>query len=143
MITLDFSSNQIAIAASICLPLIATITHTNTVTAPSVIPSFSPATSSGSSNKHFIIKKPIVVKPNTNQIKVCHSCRQNYDGSNDTMGLVVVDADRHLVFNLSTGTQFLGRVCNSHYHLYLLSLKKVDPSFIEKSWWFLRSLNHC
>ena len=45
----------------------------------------------------------------------------NYDGSTDTMGLVVVHADRHLVFNLSTGTQFLGRVCNSHYHLFVSS----------------------
>ena len=73
------------------------------------------------------------MKLKTNQIKVCQSCRQNYDGSNDTMGLVVAHAERRLVSNLSTGTQFLGRESNSHYHLHLLCLKKADPSFIGKN----------
>ena len=49
------------------------------------------------------------------------------------MGLVVAHAERRLVSNLSTGTQFLGRESNSHYHLHLLCLMKVDPSFIGKN----------
>ena len=139
---LDSSCNQIAVAASMCLSPGAThtITHTNTVTAPSGAPSFStvttsfsPATSSGSYTTSFIDKKPFVLKLKTNQIKVCQSCRQNYDGSNDTMGLVVAHAERCQVSNLSTGTQFLGRESNSHYHLHLLCLKKADPSFIGKN----------
>ena len=137
----DSSCNQIAVAASICLSPGAThtITHTKTVTAPSGVPSFNPVTTSFSPalqsipRASFITKKPFVLKLKTNQIKVCQSCRQNYDGPNDTMGLVVAHAERRLVSNLSNGTQFLGRESNSHYHLHLLCLKKADPSLLGKN----------
>ena len=42
-----------------------------------------------------------------------------YEGPNDTMGLVVACAERRLVSNLATGTHFLGRESNSHYHLHM------------------------
>ena len=74
-------------------------------------------------------KKPFVLKLKTNQIKVCQSCRKNYDGPNDTLGLVVAHAERRLISNLATGVQFLGKESNSHYHLYLPCLKSADASF--------------
>ena len=46
------------------------------------------------------------------------------------MGLVVARAERRLVSNLSTGVQFLGRECNSHYHLRLSCLKNANPGFV-------------
>ena len=64
-------------------------------------------------------QNPFVLKFKTNLIKVCQSCRKNYDGSNDTMGLVVARAERRIVSNLATGTQFLGRESNSHYHAHM------------------------
>ena len=53
--------------------------------------------------------KPFILKIKTNQIQVCHSCRKDYSGLKDTMGLLVAIAERTLVSNLATGTQFLGR----------------------------------
>ena len=53
--------------------------------------------------------KPFVLKIKTNQIRVCQSCRKDYSGPNDTMGLLVARAERRLVSNLATGTQFLGQ----------------------------------
>ena len=44
------------------------------------------------------------------------------------MGLLVARAER-LVSNLVTGTQFLGRESNSHYHLRMTCLKLAKPSF--------------
>ena len=129
---LESSQNQIAVAASICVSpgTTHTISHTNTATTPSGITSFSPVATSRSSSTSFITnKKPFVLKLKTNQIKICQSCQKNYDGPNDTMGLVVAHAERHLVSNLSTGTQSLGRESNSHYHLHLLCLKKADSLF--------------
>ena len=45
------------------------------------------------------------------------------------MGFVVARAERRLVSNLVTGTQFLGRESNSHYHLHMSCLKLAKPSF--------------
>lgn len=46
------------------------------------------------------------------------------------MGLVVARAERRLVSNLATGTQFLGRESNSHFHLHMACLKAADSTFI-------------
>ena len=73
--------------------------------------------------------KPFVLKMKTNQIRVCQSCRKDYNGPNDTMGLLVARAERRLVSNLHTGTEFLGRESNSHYHLHMECLKPAQPSF--------------
>ena len=45
------------------------------------------------------------------------------------MGLLVARAERRLVSNLATGTQFLGRESNSHYHLHMACLKAADCTF--------------
>ena len=90
----------------------------------SVIPcSNEPAHNSESSTK------PFVLKFKTNQIRICQSCRKDYNGPNDTMGLLVARAERRLVSNLVTGTQFLGRESNSHYHLHMTCLKLAKPTF--------------
>ena len=70
--------------------------------------------------------KPFVLKLKAKNIKICQSCRKDYDGSN---GLVVARAERRLVSNLSTGVQFLGRESNSHYHAHKVCLMKADPAF--------------
>ena len=44
------------------------------------------------------------------------------------MGLLVARAER-LVSNLVTGTQFLCRESNSHYHLHMTCLELAKPSF--------------
>ena len=62
--------------------------------------------------------KPFVLKMKTNQIRVCQSCREDYNGLNDTMGLFVAGGKRRLVSNL-TGTEYLGHESNSHYHLHM------------------------
>ena len=46
--------------------------------------------------------KPFVLKLKAKNIKICQSCHKDYDGSNDTLGLVVARAERRLVSNLST-----------------------------------------
>lgn len=76
-----------------------------------------------------IHSNPFILKFKTNQIKICQSCRKNYDAQNDTMGLVVARAERRMVSNLATGTQFLGRESNSHYHAHMWCLKKASNSF--------------
>ena len=73
--------------------------------------------------------KPFTLKLKTKQIRICQSCRKDYEGANDTLGLVVARAERRLVSNLSTGVQFLGRESNSHYHAHMNCLKKADASF--------------
>lgn len=57
--------------------------------------------------------KPFVLKMKTNQIRVCQSCREDYNGLNDTMGLLVARAKGRLVSNLLTGTEILGHEGNS------------------------------
>ena len=73
-------------------------------------------------------KKPFILKFKTNSIKICQSCQRNYEDPNNTMGLVA-RAERRLVLNLATGTQFLGRESNSHYHLHLACLRAADSTF--------------
>ena len=72
------------------------------------------------SNPQATNAKPFVLKLKTKQIRICQSCQKNYDGPNDTMGLVVARAERRLVSNLATGLQFLGKESNSHYHLHIM-----------------------
>ena len=50
--------------------------------------------------------KLFVLKLKTKQIRICQSCRKDYDGANDTLGLVVARAERQLVSNLATGCTF-------------------------------------
>ena len=54
---------------------------------------------------------------------------RNYEGPNDTVGLVVVRAERRLVSNLATGAQFLGRESKLHYHLHMPCIKAADCTF--------------
>ena len=75
---------------------------------------------------------PFILKFKTKQIKICQACQKNYDGLNETLGLVVAHTERWIVSNLATGTQFLGRDSNSHYHAHMTCLKMVKSSFIEK-----------
>ena len=73
--------------------------------------------------------KPFVLKLKADNIRICQSCRKDYDGSNDTLGLVVSRAEQRLVSNLATGVQFLGKESNSHYHAHKLCLVKADATF--------------
>ena len=73
--------------------------------------------------------KPFVLKLKANNIQVCQSCRKDYDGINDTLGLVVSRAERRLVSNLATVMQFLGKEGNSHYHAHKVCLLKADATF--------------
>ena len=73
--------------------------------------------------------KPFVLKLKTKQIRICQSCRKDYDGANDTLGLVVARAEGRLVSNFATGVQFLGRESNSHYHAHKSCLTKADATF--------------
>ena len=72
---------------------------------------------------------PFILKFKTPHIRVCQACRKDYQKDNDTMGLVVSRAERRLVSNLSTGSQFLGKESNSHYHLHMKCLSVVCPTF--------------
>ena len=42
-----------------------------------------------SKTHHKDTPKPFVLKLKTKNIRICQSCRKDYDGSNDTLGLVV------------------------------------------------------
>ena len=78
---------------------------------------------------HSEKQKPFVLKLRTKQIRVCQSCRKDYDGANDTLGLVVARAESRLVSNLTTGVQFLERESNLHYHAHKSCLTKADSTF--------------
>jgi len=62
---------------------------------------------------------PFILKFETSQICVCQSFRQSFPNN---LQLVVAQAECCLVQNMSTGTNFLGRESNSHYHLQLSCL---------------------
>ena len=94
--------------------------------------------------------KYFVLKIKTSQVWVCWSCRKDYSGPNDTMGLVA-RAERRMVPNLTTGTH-LGRESNSHYHQVIVRitlptkelrsctcpvLSLLNPHLLAKSWWYL------
>ena len=66
-----------------------------------------------------------MLKRKANNIWICQSCRKDYNGSNDTLELVVLRAERRLVSNLATGVQFLGKESNSHYHAHRVCLVKA------------------
>ena len=73
-----------------------------------------------------------MLKLKAKNIRICQSCRKDYDGSNDTLGLVVSRAEQRLVPNLATGVQFMGKESNSHYHAHKLCLVKADATFTGK-----------
>ena len=73
--------------------------------------------------------KPFTLKFKTKQIRVCQSCRNNYEGENDTLGLVVTHPEKRLISNTITGAQFLGKESNSHYHAHIKCLRIADSSF--------------
>ena len=73
--------------------------------------------------------KPFTLKLRTKQIKICQSCCKDYEGENDTLGLVVAHPERKWISNPVTGAQFWGKESNSHYHAHVMCLKKVESSF--------------
>ena len=72
---------------------------------------------------------PFTLKLRTKQIKICQSCRKDYEGENDTLGLVVAHPERKWISNPVTGAQFWGKESNSHYHAHVMCLKKAESSF--------------
>ena len=91
------------------------------MSAPTLSPSL-PGTANTNAN-------PFILKFKTKLMKVCQACRKNYEGTNDTMGLVVARMERWMVSNLITGAQFLGKESNSHYHAHMSCLRLVSPLF--------------
>ena len=75
------------------------------------------------------VAKPFTLKLKTKQIKVCQSYRKDYEGENDTLGVVVAHPERRLISNPITGAQFMGKENNSHHHAHMKCLKIVDSSF--------------
>ena len=65
----------------------------------------------------------------TKQIRICQACHKDYNGANDTLGLVVARAERRLVSILLTGVHFSGRESNSHYHAHMNYLRIPDALF--------------
>ena len=90
-------------------------------------PSF--PTSSPSLQAFHVHPKPFILKLKTKQIRICQSCRQDYEGENDTLGLVVAHAERRIISNPATGLQFLGKEGNSHYHARMNCIRLADQSF--------------
>lgn len=72
---------------------------------------------------------PLILKFKTNAIKVCQACRKDFEGDNDTLGLVVARSERRLIFNPVTNTQFWGRESSSHYHCHFHCLKIASQQF--------------
>ena len=91
------------------------------MSAPALSPSL-PGTANTNAN-------PFMLKFKMKQIKVCQACHKNYEGTNDTMGLVVARMERRMVSNLITGAQLLGKETNSHYHAHMSCLRLASPSF--------------
>ena len=71
---------------------------------------------------------PFILKFKKPQIRVCQACRKDYKNDNDTMGLVMTRAERQLVSNLSTGSQFWVKKV-THYHLHMKCLSTLCPAF--------------
>ena len=115
--------NVINYAAPISLP-----PATTSALAANVI-NYAGPVATASASYHGNLKKPFVLKFKTNQIKICQSCRKNFDGTNDTLGLVVAHAERRLISNMTTGVQFLGKESNYHYHLHKSCLTAADATF--------------
>ena len=107
---LDSTQSQISVGASFY------------VSPPPVTAVTPVSTTFGANTRHaspiMTNKKPFVLKLKTNHIKICQSCRKNYDGVNDTLGLVVARAERRLISNIATGVQFLAiRIITFTYHV--------------------------
>ena len=86
-------------------------------------------TSSPSLQAFHVHPKPFILKLKTEQIRICQSCRQDYEGENDTLGLVVAHAERRIISNPATELQFLGKEGNSHYHARMNCIRLADQSF--------------
>lgn len=71
-------------------------TNVSICTSPStsVVPSQTTATQCLIPGRHQVTTNPFILKLKTRHIKVCQSCRKDYEGANDTMGLVVGRAER-------------------------------------------------
>ena len=79
------------------------------------------------SSRNHHTANPFVLKLKNKQLRVCQSCRSNYDGPNDTLGLVIARAEQ--ISNPSTGSQFT-KECTSHYHARRLNcLVQANASF--------------
>ena len=96
---------------------------------PSVFQSLPVVSNIGNPTPASKNSKPFTLKLKTNQIKICQSCRKNYEGENNTLDLVLAHPERKLISNPATGVQFWGRESNSHYHANMVCLKKVSASF--------------
>ena len=72
---------------------------------------------------------PFILKLKSPRVRVCQACRKNFDGPNDTIGLVAARAERRLIANISTGSQFMSKESNSHYHVHMHCLKTAQPLF--------------
>ena len=124
-------------------------THTHSVTSITVVNDFRPHISTVNASSHGQIfvgaslrarsadlnsKKPFTFKFKTNSIKIFQSCRRNYEGPNDTMGLVA-HAERRVVSKLATGTQILeGQAILSTTCIWHVSKQQIVPSLETKIW---------
>ena len=90
---------------------------TNPLTNPSANPVTNPVTNPTVSPLSPLVNvrvtptcRSFVLKVKTPQIRVCQSCRQSYEGENDTLNLVVARLERQVISNLSAiyweGKQF-------------------------------------
>ena len=126
------SSTQISCLGTLPAGLCTSIPSSPSIPALLTTPQASSIWSSSMLGKEQLKMNPFILKFKTKQIKICQAFQKNYDGPNDTLGLVVAHAERRIVSNLATGSQFLGRESNSHYHAHMRSLKMVNSSFMEK-----------
>ena len=90
------TSGQVLVGGSLSLPSPAIspmpAVHVQLQTTPTV-------SSSCSRSNSFPHTNPFILKFKT---KICQSCRNGYEGLNDTMGLV---AERRMISNVSTGSR--------------------------------------
>ena len=132
-VSLGNSHGQVTVASGASLTIAPVINSVPSIPYPPIQCASAPAIgfpiSSTTSTSMTGNTKPFVLKFLTKQIKVCQACRNNYEGANNTLGMVVARSERKLILNQSTGMQFWGKESNSHYHARLLCLQKVCPSF--------------
>ena len=67
--------------------------------------------------------KPFTLKPKTKQIKVCQSCHKDYEGENDTFGLVVAHPEQRLISNPITGAQLMEKEREFQFAAHIDTLK--------------------
>ena len=124
-VSLGSNHGQVTVASGESLTIAPVINSVSSL--PSGFITSSPLTTTRGDNT-----KPFVIKFMTKKIKVCQSCRNNYEGANDTLGMVVARAERRLITNSLTGLQFWAKESNSHYHARLACLKMACLSFQSK-----------